>query len=153
MEGIENKPDLTWLAIPICFVLIVPGYLIGGVLKLFYLGWLGYFSDDGTILHWIGLESIGNFLQSLFYSIIPEGLQGVVAGGIASLATFKIFRNADRKVVIYSTSALFIFLVVFLISLVSFQSNSFFNFSNIAVISGTIGTVAGLNYGRVESHS
>jgi hypothetical protein len=150
MEETNTPPHrLTWLASIVCIVMVIPGTLIGGVVKAIY------YSILSTILSaahqsWYPdfIQSIYKVIDSLALQYFPSLLQGLIGGAIAMAVTIKFFKDSNHELVFYATafswSVLAIFIWTSLTAMKGIPEDS------ISFISQTIGLVVGLNIFRTS---
>jgi hypothetical protein len=137
----EVTCKLTPLGILLAIVLTIPGLLIGGVIAFLYRMFLEPMFG-GNLFNWIS----GGWFETLSMAIIPNAIHGIVGGGLAVWASFKILKRANYEIVAYSVSAI----------VVAFTAIAFFtglaqkgmNVGLIELVSNTGGVVLGLFLGR-----
>lgn len=97
--------QLTWLAIIACVVLVVPGFLLGGLVKAIYQFFLtGYLS-----MSWLP-----DVVTRIALQWFPGLLHGMIAGAFAMGVTAHFFRKSNMEIVSYAAIAVCIALVVLL---------------------------------------
>lgn len=130
---------LSWLAVIITFVLLVPGEFAGAVVGFLYRLILhGYiFSGDtlfDTVTHgWfskVGLEGVSN------------AIVGGTAGFVAAAICYKLTKHANFKLVAYINSALVTLFTV--VALVFDLAVGSLKMDDFAILANTAGVVIGL---------
>jgi len=130
---------LTWLAVILTFVFLIPGEVVGHILAYLYRllvsGWVfggdtvfdlfthGWFSR-------VGLEGVSG------------GMQGLAAGLLAALLCDKITKFADFRMVAYCNTALVGTFTV--IGLLTSYAQTGLGTNNLVIVANTIGLVGGL---------
>lgn len=94
MDQTQQSPyRLTWLAIIICIVMVVPGTAIGGLVRMIYVYFFHFFIS--------GLPSIFHDIALQWF---PSLLHGLVGGAFAMAITAKILKRSNHKTVTYVTA-------------------------------------------------
>lgn len=93
---------LTWLAIGITFVLLVPGEAIGYVAGLIYRWSTGMFFGGDSLLDLLSHGWASIVIVQAGASLVA----GICAGYLSVLVCGKITKRADLKIVAYANSAL-----------------------------------------------
>lgn len=141
----KTKYKLTWAAIISAIILIVPGFIIGGVVAILYKWSLGHFIGIGGDHWFFFMEWIDKAILLWF----PALIHGAVGGVFAITITGKIFKSANLKIVSYSASLVYISMVVMTAFYYHFAIFNEVNADLISVIAETVGIVLGLFYFRV----
>ncbi len=97
---------LTWAAIIVTFLLVVPGTFVGGIVAMLYKWFLG------TLLGGDRWLSIFEWMDKLALLWFPSLLHGMIAGAFSIAISGKLFKYANTEVVSYSVSAAYISLAV-----------------------------------------
>ena len=88
---------LTWAAIIVALVLVVPGFIVGGVVAMLYKSFLGSLGIGGN--HWIFfLEWIDKIVLAWFPSLLHGMVGGALAIAIAIAITGKL-QESYRKAI------------------------------------------------------
>ncbi len=149
----KTKYSLTWAAIIIAIILVVPGFMIGGIVALIYKWFLGGVFGIGGDRWVFFIEWIDKIVLLWF----PALLHGTVGGVFSIAITGKIFKSANMEVVSYSTSAIIIFIfvaaVIFSFYITDIREDLVLHEDLVSVMLSTaaeiIGIVLGLFYFRV----
>jgi general stress protein CsbA len=130
---------LTWLAIVLTFLFLIPGEVVGHVLALLYRFIAsGLFFSGNTIFD----MSTRGWFSRVGSEGVASGIQGLVAALLAALVCDKITKFADFRIVAYSNTALVVAITI--IGLLTSYAESGLGMNNFVIVSNTIGLVAGL---------
>lgn len=101
----------TWFTCIICVLGTLPGFIIGGIFKIFFGvfgGWAEAENSDFLFLHALfGIDAPGQLYSWIFARAIPAAFQSAVAGFVAIYATEKICRGAKIELAAHITGALY----------------------------------------------
>jgi hypothetical protein len=101
--------EQTWFATIVCVIAVIPGFIVGGLLKiLMYVfgGWAN--GSDFLYLHAIfGIETPGQVYEWIFAQAIPSGFQALAAGFVAVWIMEKIAKGAHHTLAATITGALY----------------------------------------------
>ena len=87
---------LTWLAIILTFIFLIPGQLAGWLFAYVYQFLMGGVFDGNNLLDW----PTNGWFSRIALEGFSNGLRGVVAGGLAMLVCGKLLKHADYNVVV-----------------------------------------------------
>ncbi len=133
---------LTWLAIILTFLFLIPGEVVGHVFAFLYRFVVsGLFFSGNTIFD----MSTRGWFSRIGSEGIASGIQGLVAALSAAWVCDKITNAADFRVVAYSDTALVVAITVF--GLLTSYAESGLGMNNFVIVTNTIGLVAGLFVG------
>jgi hypothetical protein len=133
----ENQHKLTWLAVILTFILLIPSLFVGGVMTWVYFAFLGIL-EDGTFLGWL----TNGFFDLLILSIIPNFAHGVIGGAIALWVSTKELKHANYEIVAYTVSGIVVAFAV--LGLIGGYVQSGVGWSLVELASNTVGIVLGL---------
>jgi hypothetical protein len=118
----------TWFAALVCAVAVIPGFVVGGLVKIFMVVVGGWVEDsDFLYLHALfGLDKPGMIYNWIFAHAIPSTVQAGVAGYFAVWAMEKIAKGANYHLAAMITGGLYTGIVIcmFVISVAAFGMNS-----------------------------
>jgi general stress protein CsbA len=130
---------LTWLAIVLTFLFIIPGEVVGHFLAFLYrLLISGLFFSGNTIFD----MSTHGWFSRIGSEGVSSALQGLVAALLAALVCDKFIRVADFRMVAYADTALVVAITAF--GLFTSYAESGLGMNNFVIVSNTVGLVAGL---------
>ena len=132
---------LTWLAVVLAFLLLIPGILVGALIAYVYRFFLSWFVAGG-LFDWLSAGWFSEILLVYF----PALLAGLVAGGLAIYVTSKILRHANYEIVMYATAAIVIAFTI-LSLLLNFGQHGL-NLTILEIAANTFGIVMGLHVGH-----
>ncbi len=145
-----NEYRFTWAAIIAALCLILPGFIVGGVVAFLYKSFLESIGIGSS--HWIFfLEWIDKVVLMGF----PSMMHGAIGGGLTIIVTSKIFKYANMSIVRYTTSAIFILMLI----VASVYAFFFIPFDEILINDltkatiETIGVIVGLFYFQTNESS
>jgi hypothetical protein len=88
----------TWCAIIVCILILMPAYFVGVGVKIFYhVITLYFFGPDPDPFHahsWFGIEVIQTIWKWMYRDVVPNLLQGLVAGILALQLTGFIYTGS-----------------------------------------------------------
>jgi hypothetical protein len=130
---------LTWLAIILSFLFLIPGELVGWVVAAVYRYSAGaiFFSGD-TVFDW----ATKGWFSLVSLEWCSSAGQGFIAGAFAVFAAAKIVKNADYTTVAYTNSALVI--VFTLLGAIVGIAKYGLRLEDFAMLANTVGLIAGL---------
>jgi hypothetical protein len=112
----------TWLALIVCIVLMVPSFYVGAAVKIIYHAVVLYFvGPDPDPFHarsWFGVEILQILWRWMYRDVLPNLLQGLVAGTLALELTGLIYTGSKIVKIGLVTGLFYTTLLAFLAVLV-----------------------------------
>jgi general stress protein CsbA len=130
---------LTWLAIILTFLFLVPGEVVGHIFAFLYRFVVsGLFFSGNTIFD----MSTRGWFSRIGSEGVASGIQGLVAALSAAWVCDKITNSADFRIVAYSNTALVAAITAF--GLFTSYAQAGLGMNNFVIVANTVGLVAGL---------
>jgi len=130
---------LTWLAIILTFLFLVPGEVVGHIFAFLYRFVVsGLFFSGNTIFD----MSTNGWFSRIGSEGVASGIQGRVAALSAAWVCDKITNSADFRIVAYSNTALVAAITIF--GLLTSYARTGLGMNNFVIVANTVGLVAGL---------
>lgn len=127
---------LTWLAIILTFILLVPCAFIGYIVGYAYQFSLGWMMGDG-LADWI----TDGWATIILLKVFTNMLRGAIGGWLAMFVCSKILKQSDYHIVAYTNSAL---VIAFTLIGLAFGFAHGFRLTDLAMVSNTVGIVVAL---------
>ncbi|MBF0383269.1 MAG: hypothetical protein HQL69_19775 [Magnetococcales bacterium] len=139
----QGQYSLTWLATVVCIFLVIPGTVIGGVVKTIYHA---VFSAIISVARqsWYPdfIQSIFNVIDSIALQYFPSLLHGIIGGAFAIIVTRKLFKHSNYEAVYFATAFSWAVLGIFIWT--SLTTMKGIPNDSISFVAQIIGTTVGL---------
>lgn len=125
------------MSIGLTVVLIVPGILVGGLVRIAYLFMVGHLLHGGA-LDWITNGWAGAISLELF----PNALHGFVGGAVALYLSSRVIKSVRFEIASYAVSSLLVVFAILGVMAGWFQRG--LELGMLGVIAQTAGCIAGI---------